>query len=121
MDFDNIFDEVLHGADDIILETMGRNVLLTIRGQQVPARAVFDNPAADSSLPGGAATVEDVAPTLFVKTALIAGLKKRDAVSIAGEPFWVVKVGPDDTGTCTVTLARGQPGDPAPLREGRTP
>ena len=56
---------------------------------------------------------------VFVKTALLAGLKKRDAESVAGEPFWVVKVGPDDTGTCTVTLARGQPGKHAPLREGR--
>ncbi|MBL5899932.1 hypothetical protein I7V27_13460 [Lelliottia amnigena] len=121
MDFDNLFDEALSDADDRIIDTMGKNIIVSIHGVDTPVRAVFDEPAADSSLPGGAAIVEDVAPTLFVKTALIAGLKKRDAVSVAGEPFWVVKVGPDDTGTCTVTLARGQPGDPAPLREGRTP
>lgn len=112
--FDNLFDEALFDADSRIIEVMGREMEVFINGAPTPVRAVFDEPAADTSLPYGAATVQDVAPRLFVKTALIAGLKPKDRVEAGAEAFWVAKVGPDDTGTCVVTLARGVPGKPAP-------
>lgn len=112
--FDNLFDEALFDADSRIIEAMGREMEVFINGSPTPVRAVFDEPAADTTLPYGAATVQDVAPRLFVKTALIAGLKPKDRVEIGAEAFWVVKIGPDDTGTCVVTLARGEPGRATP-------
>ncbi|EMF6669782.1 hypothetical protein RGI97_002807 [Serratia marcescens] len=112
--FDNLFDKALFDADNRIIEAMGREMEVFINGSKTPIRAVFDEPAADTSLPYGAANIQDVAPRLFVKTALIAGLKKRDLVVIGAESFWVVKVGPDDTGSCVVTLACGEPGKPQP-------
>ncbi|WP_262145020.1 head-tail joining protein [Serratia ficaria] len=112
--FDNLFDEALFDADSRIIEVMGREMEVFINGAPTPIRAVFDEPAADTSLPQGAATVQDVAPRLFVKTARVAGLKHKDLVQIGAESFWVVKVGPDDTGSCVVTLARGEPGRASP-------
>lgn len=112
--FDNLFDEALFDADSRIIEVMGREMEVFINGAPTPVRAVFDEPAADTSLPYGAAKIQDVAPRLFVKTALIGGLKPKDRVEIGTESFWVVKVGPDDTGTCVITLARGEPGRETP-------
>ncbi|HFK7187624.1 TPA: head-tail joining protein [Serratia odorifera] len=116
--FDNLFDRALFDADCRIIEVMGRDMEVFINGATTPIRAVFDEPAADTSLPQGAAMVQDVAPRLFVKTMLVAGLKQKDLVQIGAESFWVVKVGPDDTGACVVTLARGAPAGASPIING---
>lgn len=111
--FHNLFDEVLCGADDVILDTMGSpSIYIEIHGGMKPILAVFDEPAADVSLRHKTGEIQDVAPSLFVKTALVLGVKKRALVRVGTSSFWVVKVGPDDGGTCTITLARGEPGKP---------
>ena len=111
--FDNLFDEALCGADDVILDTMGSpSIHIEINSEMKPILAVFDEPAADVSLRHKAGEIQDVAPSLFVKTALVQGVKKRAPVQVGVSSFWVVKVGPDDGGTCTITLARGEPGKP---------
>ncbi|WP_336195239.1 head-tail joining protein [Hafnia paralvei] len=111
--FDNLFDEALCGADDVILDTMGSpSIHIEIHGEMKPILAVFDEPAADVSLRHKAGEIQDVAPSLFVKTALVQGVKKRAPVQVGGSSFWIVKVGPDDGGTCTITLAWGKPGKP---------
>lgn len=112
MDFENIFDEALTGADNVILDTMGVKVSACILGAWIPIRAVFDDPQADTALQGGAARFDDVAPTLFLKTVEVCGLKKQDPICIAAVMYWVTHIGNDDTGTCVVTLARGEPGKP---------
>lgn len=111
--FDNLFDEALCGADDVILDTMGSPLIyIEINSEMKPILAVFDEPTADVSLRHKAGEIQDVAPSLFLKTALVQGVKKRAPVRVEGSSFWVVKVGPDDGGTCTITLARGEPGKP---------
>lgn len=111
--FDNFFDEALCGADDVILDTMGSpSINIEINSEMKPILAVFDEPAADVTLRHKAGEFQDVAPSLFVKTALVQGVKKRARVRVGASSFWVVKVGPDDGGTCTITLARGEPGKP---------
>lgn len=111
--FDNLFDEALCGADDVILDTMGSSsIYIEINSEMKPILAVFDELAADVNLRHKAGEIQDVAPSLFVKTVLVLGVKKRALVRVGASSFWVVKVGPDDGGTCTITLARGEPGKP---------
>lgn len=119
-DFDNLFDEALSGADDVIISIMGKLVYVQIGGVWgvSPIRAVFDDPDATVSLRNSAGQIEDVAPTLFVKTVLIAGLEKRDRVQIGGAMYWVVGIDPDDTGSSVITLARGEPGTMSPVVSG---
>lgn len=121
MEFENIFDEALYGADGCILDIMGITVLIEVHGVMKPFVAVFDDPADDLSLPNQAGNFQDVNPTLFTRTAPVMNLPHKTRVEIPPGPgradtlhFWVVKVGPDDGGTCVITLARGQPGDYAP-------
>lgn len=114
MDFDNLFDEALSDADDRILDAMGKNILVFIHGVATPVRAVFDEPAANITLPHGAAVIDDVAPTLFVKTAAVSGLKRRDEVRVGADIYWVAQILPDDLGACVIRLDRGRPGEPAP-------
>lgn len=108
MDFDNIFDENMSDADAHIIETMGRNVRVVINGIAREVRGVFDHPEANTTLPKGAALVEDIAPTLFVKTADIQDLRKRDAIQIGNDMYWVTLILPDDIGVSVVRLARGE-------------
>ncbi|WP_227317441.1 head-tail joining protein [Cedecea davisae] len=113
--FDNLFDDALFLADSAIIDTMGTAIYLQINGSwgNEPVRAVFDDPDTVAALPGGAALADIVDPTLFVKTALITGLKKYDRVRIGQQMYWVLHVGEDDTGSTAVRLARGEPGKPA--------
>lgn len=113
MDFENLFDEALYGADNVILDTMGITVHIEMAGKMMPVTAVFDAPAADVTLPKQSGNVEDVAPTLFVRTALVQLVRKKARVTVNHDDYWVVKVGPDDGGSCVVTLAQGTPGKPA--------
>lgn len=114
MSFENIFDEALYGADSAILDTMGITVHIEMLGKIVPVTAVFDAPADDFSLPNQAGNFQDVEPTLFVRTAFVQVVQKKAHVIVHGKDYWVVKVGPDDGGSCVITLARGKPGETAP-------
>lgn len=117
--FDNLFEEALNAADGHIIRTMGKDVVLYLSGGNKTIRAVFDSPDAPSSLPRGAAYVEDVAPTIFAFTRDLAGLRKGDRVDVAGEIYRVVRVKPDDVGCSTVILAVGKGGDGVPDIDGR--
>lgn len=113
MDFENIFDSALNDADDRIIETMGISVTSTVLCGS-PIRGVFDNPDDTVKVKTGG-RIQSTKPTLFVRTSSILGLKEKDELVIKGDSYWVEKIGPDDNGSCTLTLGHGKPGQIAPL------
>ncbi|EAV3606775.1 hypothetical protein NVX60_004667 [Salmonella enterica] len=114
MPFDNLFDAAMSDADSRIIDVMGTTVQVVIAGQPRTIRGVFDEPAANAILPSGAASVDDIAPELFVKSADVDGITRRDSVIIGGINFWVTRAGPVDGDCRVLTLARGVPGKPQP-------
>lgn len=112
MDFDNLFDEAMFAADNEIIDATGIDALITIGGIITPIRGVFDNPDATAEFKTGG-RVQTTAPTLFVKSLHVEGIKEKDAVVIKGESYWVEKIGPDDTGSRVLILSTGKPGKPA--------
>lgn len=120
MDFDNIFDTALNDADDRIIETMGIFISFAPGGRE-PIRGVFDNPDEGANNAQGGTVklktggrIQSTKPTLFVRTSSIPGLKEKDELVIKGDSYWVEKIGPDDNGSCTLTLGHGKPGQIAP-------
>lgn len=118
--YENLFDAALSDADERIIGVMGVTVT-PLNPNVKPFRAVFDHPAADTTLPNGAARIQDTAPTLFAKTPFFTGLTEGDGVHVNGEDFRVVKIGPDDTGSCVVTLSQGSARQAPPVINGRSP
>lgn len=112
MDFDNIFDSALNDADDRIIETMGTSVVVAIPEKE-PIRGVFDNPDDTVKIKTGG-RIQSTKPTLFVRTSSIVGLEEKSELIIKGEQFWIEKIGPDDNGSCVLTLGHGKPGQLAP-------
>ncbi|AYN26413.1 hypothetical protein D8682_05005 [Buttiauxella sp. 3AFRM03] len=112
MAFDNLFDEAMFAADNEIIDAMGVNAVIDINGIKTPVRGVFDNPDATATFKTGG-RVQTTAPTLFVKSHSVDGVKEKDLVVIDGESYWVEKIGPDDTGSRVLTLGTGKPGKPA--------
>lgn len=105
------FDQALADADDIIRSVMGVDIY--INGASTPIKGVFDNPAGVIPVPSGGAVLEEFSPTLFVHSADVAGIRRRDSILILGTPFWVTRVGEDDGGSRILYL---EAGDPAPDR-----
>ncbi|MED8719302.1 head-tail joining protein [Escherichia coli] len=119
MMFNNLFDQAMSDADDIILDTMGTEISIYPGGTERKIRAVFDAPADNTGINTGSSEIRDTAPVLFTRSAWAAGLKKYDRVMIHGEPYQVVDPGWDESGTAgqgviTITLARGEPGRNTP-------
>jgi len=79
--------------------------------------AIFEDPDAPVGVPGGG-EIRDAAPAISAHTAEIQGLCKRDKVIVRGDRYWVVRTGANEAGRTRITLARGEPGAPAPLRDG---
>jgi hypothetical protein len=113
MAFDNLFDEAMFAADNEIIDAMGANAVIDINGIKTPVRGVFDNPDATAEFKTGG-RVQTTAPTLFVKSQSIIGIKEKNLVVINSESYWVEKIGPDDTGSRVLILSTGKPGKPAP-------
>lgn len=105
--FDNFFDSVLARADDAIRGVMG--VQAFINNRREPVCGVFDDPASAIPVPGSGAVMEEFSPTLFVKSADVAGIRRRDLVSVKGTVYWVTRVGADDGGSLTLYLEAGEP------------
>lgn len=108
-DFDNLFDAAMSQADDTILDVMGGNIQILsgdLAGKTITG--VFDNPDS-TGYPEAGIRVEGTTPTLFVKTALITGLKRPDTLIVNGETWWVDRVGKDDCGSCHIWLGTGSP------------
>lgn len=119
MDFDNLFDRAMSTADDKILETMGTTVYWFSGSQKSEIRAVFDVPGDDVGMNTGSGEIRDTAPTLFTRSAFVAGIAKYDRVTVGDQTYWVVNPGWDELGTVqngmiTITLARGEPGRKTP-------
>ncbi|AYN30195.1 hypothetical protein D8682_26380 [Buttiauxella sp. 3AFRM03] len=112
MSFDNLFDEAMFAADNEIIDAMGANAVIDINGIKTPVRGVFDNPDATATFKTGG-RLKATAPTFFVKSQHVVGIKERDEVVIKGESYWVEKIEPDDTGSRVLTLGTGKPGKPA--------
>lgn len=110
---DNLFDEALFAADEEIIDTMGVTALIDADGVSIPVRGVFDNPDATAEFKTGG-RIRSTAPTFFVKSASVTGVKEKAQVIIHGVSYWVEKIGPDDTGSRVLTLGTGRPGKPAP-------
>ena len=119
MNFENIFDRALSGADEKIIDRMGVTARISVRGESVPRtlRGVFDE-AENVVLPPGGGRIDDVSPSLFVRTADVAGVHEKARVEVNGEVFWVERLTPDDTGSRTLILVRGEPGQAAPAVPG---
>lgn len=117
--FDNIFEEAMNRADGHIIRTMGKDVALYIDGERRIIRAVFDNPDAPSSLPRGAAYIQDTAPTIFAFTEDMTGLKEGHLVEAEGNEYRVVRVKPSDTGCTTAVLGVGKGAGAVPQIEGK--
>ncbi|WP_252364079.1 head-tail joining protein [Escherichia coli] len=116
---DNLFDQAMSDADNIILDTMGTEISIYPGGTERKIRAVFDAPADNTGMNTGSGEIRNTAPVLFTRSAWVAGLKKYDRVMIHGEPYQVVDPGWDESGTAghgviTITLARGEPGRSTP-------
>jgi len=108
-DFDNLFDAAISQVDDTILEVMG-GIIQILTGELAgkTITGVFDNPDS-TGYPEPGIRVEGTSPALFVKTALIAGLKKPDTLTVNGKTYWVDRVGEDDCGSCHIWLGTGSP------------
>ena len=92
-------------------------VKLFIGGVVRPVVAIFESPDAPVSSPGGG-EINDTAPALSTYTADISGLSKRDRVVVGDEVYWVTHIGADEAGRTRITLANGEPGEPAPVING---
>lgn len=118
-DIDSLFDAGMRVADDAIRRVFGVTATLIINGQPVDVLGDFYDPHASAHLPGSAAILDGTLPTLFVKLSDIAGLKQRDIViiqqrdrdteQIRDREFWVVRIGPPDSGSCHLSLNEGSP------------
>lgn len=117
-DFDNLFDEALWGADDEIISTMGVEAWIEINGIPTPVRGVFDGPGVEVRLKTGG-RIRTTAPTFFVKSKSVEGVKMKAAVTVNDNAYWVEKIDPDDTGSLVLTLAPGKPDKPAPSSPGQ--
>lgn len=111
MDDGSLFGRALADADDVIRSIMGVDVY--INGAAIPVKGVFDNPGGVIPVPSGGAVLEEFSPTLFVCSADVDGIRRRDRILILGTPFWVTRVGEDDGGSRILYL---EAGDPAPDR-----
>lgn len=118
--FENLFDEALYGADSIIIDRMGKTALITVPGEALPreVRGVFDDPENIVGVPGGG-QVDDVSPSLFVRSADVTGVAKNMRVEVNAEVFWIRHITPDDTGSRTLFLVRGEPGRSTPAVPGQ--
>lgn len=108
-DFDNLFDTAISQADDAILDVMGGNVQIlngALAGKTITG--VFDNPDS-TGYPEAGIRIEGTNPTLFVKSALISGLKHADTLTVNSVNYWVDRVGKDDCGSCHIWLGTGSP------------
>ena len=108
-EFDNIFDAAISRADSTIRKVMGAEAYITsgvLAGSFITG--VFDDPENIGYADGGV-RIEGANPSLFVETSSIRHLRRMDTLTIAGEPFWVERVTPDDCGSCYVWLDRGVP------------
>lgn len=112
MAFDNLFDEAMFAADNEIIDAMGVDAVIEIDGIKTPVRGVFDNPDATAKFKTGG-RVQTTAPTFFVKSHSVDGIKEKNLVVIGDESYWVEKIEPDDTGSRVLTLGTGRPGKPA--------
>lgn len=115
------FTERLRRADEKVDRYFAEDlpVRLFIGGALRKVVAIFEAPDAPVSLQGGG-EIQDASPAISAYTADIIGLKNKDRVMVGPESYWVTHVGADEAGRTRITLARGAPGDPAPLRGGRT-
>lgn len=109
MDFDNVFDEAIYRADDVILTVMGVEAYIT-SGVLVGKRifGVFDDPE-NIAYAGEGVRVEGTSPSFFVKSEMVGQLVRLDTLTINKENFWVDRVGPDDGGSRYIWLGRGKP------------
>ncbi|MCW5003531.1 head-tail joining protein [Enterobacter roggenkampii] len=113
--FENIFDRALSDADERIIDRMGVTALISVREEPVPrpVRGVFDEPE-NVVLPPGGGRIEDVSPSLFVRSADVTGVHEKARVNVNGEIFWIERLTPDDNGSRMLILVRGEPGQAVP-------
>lgn len=118
--FENLFDRALFDADEKIIDRMGVTALISVRGESLPrqVRGVFDDPENIVGVPGGG-QVDDVSPSLFVRSADVIGVAKNMRVEVNAEVFWIRHITPDDTGSRTLFLVRGEPGRSTPVVPGQ--
>lgn len=105
--FENLFDNAISRADDAILGVMGVEAFINDRPE--PICGVFDDPASAIPVPGSGAVIEDFSPTLFVKSADVACIRRRDRVRVRGIIYWVTRMGADEGGSRILYLSAGDP------------
>ncbi|MBF0035805.1 hypothetical protein HAX39_24965, partial [Citrobacter freundii] len=109
------FNALMQDVDDILLSTFNvsngddESACATLwpgESRSKKIQGVFDGPDATVKLKTGG-RIQSTAPTLFVKLHDIGELKEKDELLILGDSYWVEKIGPDDNGSCTLTLGHG--------------
>lgn len=64
---------------------------------------IFNNPSQSVEIYD--TQLEEVAPFLLAPTALLAGIKRNDTVTVNGATYRIERIHPDGTGVSTVSLA----------------
>ncbi|HDP0319403.1 TPA: phage tail protein [Salmonella enterica subsp. enterica serovar Concord] len=107
-DFNNLFDAALSRADNAIQGVMGKPVTVRSAGREYTISAVYDDPE-NVGYPTGGIRIEGSSPSIFVRSADVAGLSRLDVVVAGGVSFWVDRIGPDDCGSRHIWLGTGKP------------
>lgn len=102
-------------VDHYFAETLPVRIFPHGEGRDITA--IFEDPDAPVGIPGGG-EIRDAAPAISAHTAEIHELCHRDKVIVRGDSYWVVHIGANEAGRTRITLARGTPGEPAPMRQG---
>lgn len=107
------FNALMAAADDVLISTFnveGSVELWPGESRSQTIEGVFDNPALLTGIPDGG-KIQGSDPSFTAHDRDIEGLKKKDAVSISGETWYVKSLQPDGSGVTRVFLSRYQKSD----------